>query len=348
MQIDDLIIDARISTLDAMRRLEETGRRILFIAPGGKLGAVLTDSDVRKFILRGGDLTRPASEVANQHPKSLPVEQRAAAKDFLLRHSIEAVPLLDKDGAIADVVFLNDLDGIAPPKRLDLPVVIMAGGLGTRLYPYTKILPKPLIPVGEVPIIERVIQSFAAFGCRQFTLVVNYRRNMIKSYFADLEDKAYTVDFVDEDEPLGTGGGLYLLKGKMHTPFFFTNCDTLINADYADVYKQHQKQGNTITMVCAMKEFVIPYGVVQLGEDGTLASIAEKPRMNHLTNTGVYVVSPEVVEQMPSREALGFPDIIDSCRAAGARVGVYPVGEASWMDMGQLEELDEMRRRFEE
>lgn len=346
MRIEELIIDGKMSTLDAMRRLEETGRRILFIAPGGKLEAVLTDSDVRKFILKGGDLARPAAEVANHHPKSLPVESRSAAREYLQTHSIEALPLLSKSGAIVDIVFLNELDGaVRSGPMLEVPVVVMAGGLGTRLYPYTKILPKPLIPVGEVPIIELVIQKFTAFGCRDFTVIVNYKKNMIKSYFSELE-LDYSLSWVDEDTPLGTGGGLCLLKGKMQGPFFLTNCDILIDADYSDIHAFHQKSGNAITMVCAMKQFTIPYGVIELDAAGGLAAISEKPQMNYLTNTGMYLVEPAVVEAMEDGLAQGFTDVIAKCKAAGGRIGVYPVGEGSWMDMGQLEELEAMRRKF--
>ncbi|MGD9559010.1 MAG: sugar phosphate nucleotidyltransferase [Oscillospiraceae bacterium] len=347
MQIDELIIDEGLPAIDAMQRLEETGRRILFIAPGGKLKAVVSDSDVRKFILRGGDLSGPVSAVANHSPKWLPLEKRGEAKAFLARHSIDAVPLLDKTGCMVDIVFTGEEQGVGARRLLQMPVVIMAGGLGTRLYPYTKILPKPLIPVGEVPIIERVIQSFRAFGCERFTLVVNYKKNMIKGYFAEVE-KDYTLQYVDEEAPLGTGGGLCLLKGQMDEPFFLTNCDTLLNADYADIARFHQKNENDITMVCAMKQFTIPYGVVELGQDGAFSEISEKPQMNFLTNTGVYLVQPQVLGHIADGVSQGFPDIIDQCRQRGGRVGVYPVAEASWMDMGQMEELDEMRRKFEQ
>ncbi len=347
MRIEELIVDGALPAIDAMRRLSETGRRIVFIAPGRVLKAVLTDSDVRKFILRGGNLASPVSAVANHSPKWLPVEERARAREVMNRHSIEALPLLDKAGRIADIVFVQDLGGVHIQKSLDMPVVIMAGGLGTRLYPYTRILPKPLIPVGEVPIVERVMDKFAAFGCTRFTLVVNYRKNMIKSYFAD-SGAAYTIDYAEETEPLGTGGGLCLLKGRMNGTFFLTNCDILIDADYADIAAFHQKQQNDITMVCATKQYVLPYGVVELDESGGFAGLSEKPRMNFLTNAGMYVVQPGVVEHTPDGVNQGFTDIIAQCRARGGRVGVYPVSENSWMDMGQMEELDEMRRKLEQ
>ena len=169
---------------------------------------------------------------------------------------------------------------------------------------------------------------------------------MIKSYFNDLE-KDYTVEYADEDEPLGTGGGLSLLKGRVTQTFFFTNCDILIDADFGDLYQYHRAHGNAVTMVCAVKHFTIPYGVVELGEREEVREIREKPEMNFLTNTGVYVVEPQVIDMVePGRPAL-FTDILDKVRAAGLRVGVCPVSEHCWMDMGQMEVLDAMRRRME-
>ena len=179
MQIEELFIAEDETVLEAMRHLDEKGCRILFVAPHGVLKAVITDADTRKFILRGGQLTQPVSDMANYRPKSLSVEQRSTAREMMLKNGIDALPLLDKAGRIQDIVFDNDLD-IDTRKMANLPVVIMAGGLGTRLYPYTKILPKPLIPVGEMPIIEHIIERFKGFGCSDFSLVVNYKKNMIK------------------------------------------------------------------------------------------------------------------------------------------------------------------------
>lgn len=344
-KIEDLFIPEDKTVLDAMRQLDETGYRILFVAPGGVLRAVITDSDVRRFILRGGALDGPVREMANYSPKSLPVGRRREARDVMMRHSISALPLLGEGGRISDVVFFYDLD-IDIRKKAELPVVVMAGGLGSRLYPYTKILPKPLIPVGELPIIEHIIHRFRDYGCHKFHLIVNYKKSMIKSYFSDLE-KDYEVCYADEDEPLGTGGGLCLLKGQLKKTFFLSNCDILIDADYGDIYQYHKKSGNVVTMVCAVKHFTVPYGVVELGEHGDITAMQEKPEMNFLTNTGMYVVEPRVVEEMPMGVKMGFTDLIDHYRALGEKVGVYPVSEQSWMDMGQMEELDAMRRRLE-
>ena len=199
----------------------------------------------------------------------------ARPRRALLEHGIGALPLLDKRGRVAGRGVRGRAWTSTHIKKHALPVVIMAGGLGTRLYPYTKILPKPLIPVGEMPIVEHIIHRFADVGCSAFTMIVNYKKSMIKSYFNDLQ-KDYTVDYVDEDTPLGTGGGLSLLKGKVTQTFFLTNCDILIDADFGDIYQYHKEKGNVITMVCAVKHFTIPYGVVELGGDGDISGITRK------------------------------------------------------------------------
>ncbi len=347
MQMEDFILREDKSLLEAMEQVDKAGMRVVFYAPGGVLQGVLTDGDLRRHLLRGGNTEAPVSTAANPRPRSLPVEERAAAREFMRREGVDVLPLLGKNGEIVDIVFAGEAPGLHREDLLHTPVVVMAGGQGTRLYPYTKILPKPLIPVGEVPIVELLMERFYSYGCREFSLIVNHKKNMIKSYFSDVE-RDWTLDFVDEDQPLGTGGGLCLLKGRLKETFFFTNCDILIDADYSDILRFHKKRGNAITLVCAAKQFVLPYGVVEASEEGCFSCLREKPRMNYLTNTGLYVVEPAVVERMEDGKKQGFPDVIEACCQRGEAVGVYPVGEESWMDMGQMEELETMRRRLEE
>ncbi|MEG2191866.1 MAG: sugar phosphate nucleotidyltransferase [Oscillospiraceae bacterium] len=346
MLIEDLIISEETKVLEAMQKLDETGKKILLIAPDLKLKAVLSDSDVRRHILKNGSLSACVKDVANYAPMSLNIAQRSMASEIMVKKSISALPLLDNDGVIVDIVFADE-SSVQVKKPLNIPVVIMAGGLGTRLYPYTKILPKPLIPVGEKPIVEHIIDHFKGFGCMDYKMIVNHKKNMIKAYFNELS-KDYTVSFVDEDTFLGTGGGLSLLKGEVKSTFFLTNCDVLIEADYNDIYKFHKKNENLITVVCALKHVTIPYGVFSLTESGEIDTITEKPTLNFLTNTGMYVVEGKIIDEMEDGKAISFPEILDKYRSAGFKVGVYPVSENSWMDMGQLEELEEMRRRLEQ
>jgi len=346
LKLEELFISEQATILETMKRLDETGQRILFIAPEGRLQAVLTDGDLRKFLLRGGKLDQPVRLAANYNPKYLPVSERGRAEELLEELCIDALPLLDKNGCIVDLVFATGVD-VHARNTAGIPVVIMAGGLGTRLYPYTKILPKPLIPVGEKPIIELIIDRFCDYGCKDIRMVVNYKKGMIKSYFADLENKQYQASFVDETEFLGTGGGLCLLKGQMDSTFFFSNCDTLLDVDYGDIYRYHKEHNNVVTMICAYKHYVVPYGVVEMGENGSIEAMREKPELNFLTNTGVYVVEPRVVEELEDGKKQGFPDVIEKYRRMGENVGIYPINESCWMDMGQMEELDKMRRKLE-
>ncbi|MBQ3588604.1 MAG: NTP transferase domain-containing protein, partial [Oscillospiraceae bacterium] len=345
MRIEDLIISEDITVLQAMQQLNEKGKKILFIAPELKLKAVLTDGDIRRHILHGGSLDVKVGEMANYNFLSLNVSRRHKASEQLVKQSVTALPILDNEGYIVDVEFFDEIS-VKVKKELNLPVVIMAGGLGTRLYPYTKILPKPLIPVGEKPIIEHIVDRFRSFGCMDYRMIVNHKKNMIKAYFNEL-CKDYSVEFVDEEVFLGTGGGLSLLKGKIDTPFFLTNCDVLIEADYNDIYKFHKKNGNLITVVCALKHVTIPYGVFNLNDSGEIESVTEKPTFNFLTNTGMYLVDNRIIEELEENTVIGFPDIMEKYRTKGFKVGVYPVSEDSWMDMGQLEELENMRRRLE-
>ena len=327
-----------------MARLNQAAKKVLFLTDAaGHLTAALTDGDVRRHLLSGGTLEDSAANAGNHRP--ITATGREEAIRLLAQHGCIAVPVLDGAGRIMDIV-LEDERQAEPHAALGLPVVIMAGGKGTRLEPYTKILPKPLIPVGEQPIAELIMDRFRDFGCHDFTMIVNYKKGMIKSYFNELQ-KDYHVDFADEEVFMGTGGGLCLLKGKVHTPFFFTNCDTLLDADFGDIYEYHKAHGNLVTMICAFKHYTVPYGVVELGEDGSIAAMHEKPELDFLTNTGVYVVEPRVVEEMHDGEFIGFPDVIERYRQAGEKVGIYPISESSWMDMGQLEELEKMRRKLE-
>lgn len=348
--IDKLCIGADSSVKQALNAMDVAGKKILMIVSDQKeLLGVITDGDIRRWILANGGLDQPVSRIYTKKPdvildKDYSIDR---AKEIMTSKTIECIPIIDQGRRLLDVVFWYDIfENLVPHfSQFLLPVVIMAGGHGTRLHPYTKILPKPLIPIGDKPISEIIIDRFYAFGCRDFYMSVNYKANMIKAYFNDLE-RDFEITFFQEEQPLGTAGSLYLLKGRIQQPFFVSNCDILINANYGSIYNFHKENGNKITLVVSLKHFVIPYGVIEIGNKSDLKAMKEKPEYDFFVNTGMYVVNPEVLNDIPDNKFLHITDLIESYMKNGEKIGVYPISEKSWMDMGQMEELQDMLQIF--
>ena len=238
MDTKTIYIGESNTILEAMQLLDKNTKRILFVHNNGILLASVTDGDIRRWILKYGDLQAEVRNVANYEPKYLYEGQADLALSIMKEYGIDAIPIVDTGHVIKEVIFLNSSEQKQAKFDIDIPVVMMAGGLGARLSPYTNILPKPLIPIGDYPIAEHIIKRFCTYGCRQFYMIVNYKRNMIKAYFDELE-KDYDLKFVVETKPLGTGGGISLLKGQIQETFILTNCDILIDDDLTKAYKQH-------------------------------------------------------------------------------------------------------------
>lgn len=345
LEVKDFLISEETRAIEAIQKLDTLAKKTLFIVKENQLMATLTDGDIRRWILKGGDLEIKVKAVANYSPKFLREAERRLAQKKMREWGIEAVPVLNEKKEISSIILWNHQE-IRAGHGLSIPAVIMAGGYGTRLYPYTKILPKPLIPVGEIPIVEHILNRFHSFGIKDFHLVVNHKKNMIKAYFNEIE-KNYQLFYVEEEKPLGTGGGISLLKGKINTTFFLSNCDILIEADYEEIYEHHKRAGNIITMICASQNIKIPYGVVETDEKGNILQMREKPELSFLTNTGFYLVEPKVIEDLPENQAIGFPEIIEKYQREGQNIGVYTIAEKAWLDMGQPDEMDKMLNELE-
>ncbi|WP_414151377.1 sugar phosphate nucleotidyltransferase [Acetobacterium carbinolicum] len=345
MEIKDFLIDEESTMVEAMEQLDKVSKKIIFVTRNGKFIAAITNGDIRRWILKKGNIDALVKDIANYKPRYLMESEKSTANEFMKEHFIEGLPILNSEKEIVSIVLWNE-EEFGIKRTLDIPVVIMAGGLGTRLYPYTKILPKPLIPIGEMPIVEHIINRFVKQGGKQFHLIVNHKKNMIKAYFNEV-NKHYTIDFIDEDEPLGTGGGLSLLKGRFKSAFVLSNCDILIKEDYEKIYKYHVENKNLITMVCSLKNIKIPYGVIEINENGEIDVMKEKPEISFLANTGMYIVEPKVIEEMDDNTKIGFPDIIEKYKSKGEKISVFPISEKNWLDMGQLDEMEEMRRKLE-
>jgi len=213
----------------------------------------------------------------------------------------------------------------------------MAGGSGTRLDPFTRILPKPLIPIGDKPVIEILIERFAKYGSRCFYISLNYKSRIVKAFFEDYV-KEYNISFIDEEKPLGTAGSLKLLAGKIKTTFIVSNCDILVQEDYNKIVEFHREGQYMLTIVGSVQHHVVPYGVCKTDIGGGLVDFEEKPKYDFLVNTGMYVLDPGVLKYIPPGKEFDMTELIHDLVQKGKKIGVFPVSEKSWIDIGQWEQ----------
>jgi len=337
----------------AMEQLEKTEEKIVFVVDGElRLVGSLTDGDIRRWILADGDLKAEVLRICNCNPF---VAEDGFDLDRLradmLSGNFGCVPVVNASREVLRLVFWKELfqgDGaIKPKRRLDMPVVIMAGGRGTRLAPFTNVLPKPLIPVGDRTIIEVIIDQFLRYGIDRFHLSINYKSKILKSFFEELAP-AYSVAYLEESIPLGTAGGLRALYSSIPESLIVTNCDIVIQADLAELVSFHKDNDYDLTLVASLKEYNIPYGVCELEAGGSLSRIAEKPQYSFLVNTGMYVVRRDRLDLIPEQTRCDMTDFIERIKKAGGRIGVFPIGENAWVDTGEWTEyrkaLDSLER----
>lgn len=340
--IKKFIIGGDSSIKGAMKQLSVAGEKELFVVnEANQLIGALSDGDIRRWILKGGGLEDSISKIYNANPKFiLENENSDIAKDMMIDLRIESVPVLNEKKEIAQVYSWDEIFGDKPQKRkekLNIPVVVMAGGKGSRLDPYTRILPKPLIPIGEKPIIELILERFKEFNADEFFISVNHKSRMIKSYFEEVGE-GFNIKFIEETQALGTAGSLKFLDVTDEREVLVTNCDVIIDTDYLDLLKHHKEKAHDITLVTACHHYQIPYGVCEIENGGDLKALREKPEYDLLVNVGMYVVNRNVIELIPRDKEFHFTDLIAAARQKGLKVGVYPINEKDWLDVGQWEE----------
>ncbi|MEQ6890521.1 sugar phosphate nucleotidyltransferase [Halomonas sp. CS7] len=340
---ESLLIGELSKILEALHQLEESKCQILYVTDERtRLIGTLTDGDVRRWILGGGDTDGVVGDVCNRSPYSIHAGyQLADVKKRMRQGRFTSVPVLDDEGCIEDIlfweqVFLNGAKKKTVPD-MNLPVVVMAGGKGTRLAPFTHVLPKPLIPVGEKTAIEVIMNSFAECGVDDFYVSVNYKSKLIQAYFEELKP-GFKVRYLYEDQPLGTGGGLNALAGKLHGNLIVTNCDVIIKADYHALIEHHCEEKNDITMVVSVRHFDIPYGICDIVDNGQLCSMREKPHYDFMVNTGMYVLHSSVLDLIPKDKFYHLTELIEDVKSSGGRVGVYPISDKAWLDTGEWQQ----------
>lgn len=353
-KLEDLFITGKYTIKNAMKHMDKGSRKILFLTDKKrKLIGTITDGDIRRWILTDGDLGAKVDKIYNDNPVYVDrYTSKRRIRKIMLEAGVNSLPIVDENKRIVNLLFWSDVikDEAGMPSKaqaLKIPLVVMAGGQGSRLDPFTKILPKALIPVGDKPVIELIIDNFREHITDAIYFIIGYKGEMIKSYF-DNSGAEYKVKYIyEKDRALGTVGGLKLLPRTISNTFFLSNCDTIIKARYDDIYSFHKKNGYDLTIICSMQHFVVPYGVVDINSGGELKKIEEKPEYDFLVNTGMYLVDKKTLRYIPRDRTFHITDFIKKLKRKKCKIGVYPVSEKSWLDVGQWEAYKETTKNFQ-
>lgn len=344
-KIENRKILSDATLLQAMQKMDTNGVKLLMVFHKNDFIGILTIGDLQRAIIGNIPMTNPISTIIEKEKKYCrPDESREAVRNKMLTMRAECMPVVDDGGNLIDVYFWDDFFKHSAQQhrpKINLPVVIMAGGKGTRLKPLTNVIPKPLIPVGDKTILEVIMDQFEEIGCHKFYMSVNYKADMMKYYLNQLTHQ-YDIEFFMEEKPLGTIGSVSLLKGKINSPFFVSNCDSVNEQDYRDVYDYHINNNNDMTIVTMVKSFKIPYGVIETGENGLMIDLKEKPEHTYMVNSGVYILNPELIDEIPEGKFFHITHLMEKVKARNGRVGCFPVSEDSWHDMGEWREYLKM------
>ena len=344
-KIKNRVITPTTSLLETMKVMDAIMVKTLFVLQGEHFEGIVTLGDIQRAIINNIALKEPVSHILDKNKIYGHIsEGDESIKEKMRKMRAEVMPILDDNGELVDVWFWNDLfkkNELTQREKINLPVVIMAGGKGTRLKPITNVIPKPLVPIGDKTILETILDQFEEMGCTKFYMSVNYKADIMQYYLSQL-DHHYDIEFFQEDKPLGTIGSVSLLKGRITTPFFVSNCDSINEQDYRDVYDYHVNNHNDLTIVTMVKSFRIPYGVIETGEDGLMVALSEKPVLTYQVNTGVYILNPSCIDEIPEGEFFHITHLMEKIKARGGRVGCFPVSEHAWKDMGEWPEYLKM------
>jgi dTDP-glucose pyrophosphorylase len=329
-----VVAPPELSIADSISQLDKAGTGGLVLChPDGRVAGLLTDGDIRRAVLRKVSLADPCGSIATQEPvvARAPIEL-AEALQLMLQHDINHLPVVDDDGVLIDFLLRKNLVVDAPG---DLSAIVMAGGFGKRLMPLTETVPKPMLPVGERPLLERTIDQLRGAGIREVHLTTHYLPDSIVSHFGDGEAFGVRISYSTEDEPMGTAGGLRLIP-RPNGPFLVINGDILTRVSYQQMLRFHQKHGATLTVGLRAHEVQVPFGVVE-ADDVRITDLTEKPSIRLLVNAGIYLLEPGAWDYIPPGQRFDMTDLIRRLLDEGKVVVGFPIIEY-WQDVGRHED----------
>jgi len=343
--MEKCLINESADVREAIRAIESGQKGIAVIINANRcLQGVVTDGDVRRGLLAGVKLKNPITSIMNRKPtKAVSGMSHSLIVELLQQSRLESLPLVDANNCVVDVILLTDLTEEKGTGKADgfSSALIMAGGEGRRLLPLTEHLPKPLVEVGGMPLIERQVRRVANAGVNKIYIAVNYLAEMIESHLGNGSRYGVEIHYLREQQKLGTAGALSLIEDPLDGPLLLMNGDVFTSIDFRYLLDFHSKHQPLMTVAAIDYHVEIPYGVIKT-EGSYAVCLEEKPSQQFLCNAGIYAISPEAVSQVPQNQTYNMTDLIELSISQGAGVAVFPVHEY-WSDIGTHAELDKAR-----
>jgi len=332
---------ADIPLREVIRILDSGAMQIVLVVDGdNRLLGTITDGDIRRGILKGISLEAPANQIMNASPTVVRAGvERELVMTMMRQKQLRHIPVLDEHGSLVGLEFLDEII-----QHRDNPVVLMAGGLGSRLQSLTKDCPKPMLQVGNKPLLETILENFIEHGFHKFYISVNYMGHVIKSYFGDGSRWGVDIQYLEENQRLGTGGALSLLPMRPNAPLIVMNGDVLTKVNFRQLLEFHLEHNAQATMCVREYDFQIPYGVVKIDRHN-ITSIEEKPIQRFFVNAGIYVLDPAAMELIPKDVFYDMPSLFESLIKRGDETSAFPIREY-WLDIGQLADYDRANGEF--
>lgn len=328
---------------DALEIIDKGAIRIAIVLDENKkVIGTLTDGNIRRGLLKGLNLDSTIETIYFSKPTLASINE---SKEQIIQKAISKklyqIPIVDEEGHLVDIEDLATLLKVTNKRNR---VILMAGGLGTRLRPLTEDIPKPLLKIGNQPILETIVKNFVKHGFVNITLSLNYKAEMIKEYFGDGSKFGANIDYIQETKRLGTAGALSLIKNRPQEPFFVMNADLLTNVNFAHLLDFHVSENSVATMCVREYDFQVPYGVIET-KGSEITSIKEKPIHTFFVNAGIYTLSPQVFEYIPKNEFYDMPTLFGDMIKDKLKMISFPVHEY-WLDIGRMSDFEQAQSEF--
>jgi len=333
--LDNLLVTEQTTIIETLKKIDSNAKGIAIVVSDNKeLLGTITDGDIRRAIIDGAGTSSTITKIYNKKCKYLLDNyDKKDIENIFKNDKIRFIPIIDQYNVVIDLLEVDN-DNFSVYR--DNPVLIMAGGLGTRLRPLTNDLPKPMLKVGGKPILETIIEQFKIKGYKNILLSVNYKSEIIENYFRDGSDFGVSIKYIREDKRMGTAGAIKLAEQFLNKDFFVINGDILTNVCFSRLLEYHQQNNFKMTIGARNYETQIPYGVLNI-DDTCVTSIEEKPIVNFYVNGGIYVLSPDTLKYIPKNDYFDITELINKVLENKDKVGSYPILEY-WMDIGQLKD----------